>query len=149
KFFLGVSFLSAEEPAAALKWLESALELEPKREDIAAIYSYMGQCLKALGRYREAITILEKGETSDKERTDIYNLMGFCYFKEKEHEKAIECFRKVLQLDPASAIDYANIASNYRDMGDRDQAIRYYRFALELDPSIEFAGENLLKLQGK
>ncbi|MFH1489286.1 MAG: YcaO-like family protein [Pseudomonadota bacterium] len=149
KFFLGVSLLSAGEPDAALKWFEGAMELEPKREDIAAVYSYMGQCLKALGRYREAITVLEKGAACDRERTDIHNLMGFCYFKEKEHEKAIECFRKVLQLNPASAIDYANIASNYRDMGDRDQAIRYYRFALELDPSIEFARKNLLKLQGK
>jgi ribosomal protein S12 methylthiotransferase accessory factor len=75
--------------------------------------------------------------------------MGFCHFKLKEHEEAIECFRKVLQLDPASAIDYANIASNYRDMGDEEKAVRYYRFALELDPSIDFAKENLMKLQEK
>ncbi|NCP10133.1 hypothetical protein GW860_14740, partial [bacterium] len=38
-------------------------------------------------------------------------------------------------------------ASNYREMGDRDQAIRYYMLALELDPSIEFARENLRRLE--
>jgi ribosomal protein S12 methylthiotransferase accessory factor len=33
-------------------------------------------------------------------------------------------------------------------MGDKDQAIAYYRLALELDPTIEFARENLNKLEG-
>jgi ribosomal protein S12 methylthiotransferase accessory factor len=73
--------------------------------------------------------------------------MGFCHFKLKEHEKSIECFQKVLRLDPSSAIDYANIASNYRDMGKKELAIRYYQLALQLDPSIDFAKDNLLRLQ--
>ncbi len=146
-FFLGVTHISIHEPSKALKYLEEALALGPKQEDIPSIYSYMGVSLKELERYREAIKALEKGEQYDRERTDIYNLMGFCHFKLKEHEEAIECFRKVLKLDPGSAIDYANIASNYRDMGDRENAVRHYRLALELDPTIDFAGENLRNLE--
>ena len=146
KFFLGVSHLSINEPLKALRYLEEALSLDPKEQDIPSIYSYMGVSLKELERHSEAIETLKKAEEYDKERTDIYNLMGFCYFKLKEHEKAIECFRKVLQLNPGSAIDYANIASNYRDMGDTKKAIQYYKFALELDPTIDFAKENLRKL---
>jgi ribosomal protein S12 methylthiotransferase accessory factor len=146
KFFMGISFLSMDEPSEALKFFEKALDLDPKREDIASIYSYMGQCLKAMEKYQEAIEVLEKAEAYDPDRTDIHNLKGFCYFKNREHEKAIECFRRVLQLDPSSAIDYANIASNYRDMGDREQAVRYYRLALELDPTIDFARESLSRL---
>ena len=147
KFFLGTSHLSLDEPGKALTCHKAALDLDPVKEDIPSIYSYMAVCLKELDLYSEAIATLEKGEQHDRERTDIYNLMGYCYFKLKEHEKAIECFRKVLQLDPSSAIDYANIASNYRDMGDKENAIRYYRFALELDPSIDFARQNLEALQ--
>jgi len=147
KFFLGLSHLSIEEPLKALNDFEEALKLEPKDQDIPSIYSYMGVCLKELERYGEAIAALEEAEEYDKERTDVYNLMGFCYFKLKEHERAIECFRKVLQLNPGSAIDYANIASNYRDMGNREEAISYYRFALELDPTIDFARENLQRLE--
>jgi ribosomal protein S12 methylthiotransferase accessory factor len=147
RFFLGVSHLSINEPLRALAYLEEALKLGPKDQDIPSIYSYMGVSLKEMERYREAIETLEKAETYDNERTDVYNLMGFCYFKLKEHEKAIECFRKVLRLNPGSAIDYANIASNYRDMGNREQAITYYKFALELDPAIEFARESLEKLE--
>ncbi|MBW1829918.1 MAG: YcaO-like family protein [Deltaproteobacteria bacterium] len=148
KFFLGLCRLSINEPLNALNHLEEALKLAPKKEDIPSIYSYMGVCLKELEQYREAIERLKKGAAYDKERTDIHNLMGFCYFKLKEHEKAIQCFKKVLQLDPSSAIDYANIASNYREMGEKEKAINYYRLALELDPTIEFARENLKRLEG-
>jgi ribosomal protein S12 methylthiotransferase accessory factor len=149
KFFLGSSHLAINEQADALKYFEQALNLNPNKEDIPSIYSYMGVCMKDLAQYKQAINTLEKGEAHDSERTDIHNLMGYCYFKLKEHEKAIQCFRKVLQLDPSSAIDYANIASNFRDMGDKDNAIRYYQFALALDPSIDFAKQNLDALQGK
>ncbi len=149
RFFQGLCLLSTGEPKAALHRLKEALHLEPKQEDLAGIYSYMGQCHKDLGQYREALDALRKGEEADPERTDIHNLMGFCFFKLKEHEEAIESFRKVLELNPSSAIDYANIASNYRDMGDRENAIRYYRIALELDPGIDFAKDSLAILEDK
>jgi ribosomal protein S12 methylthiotransferase accessory factor len=148
RFFQGLCLHAAGDFEGALERLEAALDLAPKAEDLPSIYSYMGQCLKGLERYREALHVLARGEREDSERTDIHNLMGFCHFKLKEHEEAIERFRKVLALDPSSAIDYANIASNYREMGDRANAVRYYRLALELDPGIEFARDNLARLEG-
>ncbi len=147
KFFLGLAHISRREPRKAISFLEEALKLDPKTEDVPSIYSYMGICLRDMEEYRKAISVLEKGARIDRERTDIHNLMGFCYFKLKEHEKAIAAFHKVLELNPASAIDYANIASNYRDMGNREMAIRFYKFALELDESIDFARESLRKLE--
>lgn len=148
KFFLGYSYLFRNDPLKALQFFEKALDLNPNKEDIPSIYSYVGLCLKGLHRYRDALAALEKAEQYDSERTDIYNLMGFCHYKLKENEKAIDCFKKVLALNPASAIDYANIASNYRDMGNKKKAIEYYRLAVELDPTIDFARENLMKLEG-
>ncbi len=146
KFYLGSCHLSMNKPREALKHFEEALELNPKKEDVASIYSYMGISLRDMNQYRQAISVLEKAKDYDSERTDVCNLMGFCHFKLKEHEKAIECFREALRIDPTSAIDYANIASNYRDMDKKVQAIRYYELALELDPTIEFARDNLSKL---
>jgi ribosomal protein S12 methylthiotransferase accessory factor len=148
KFYLGSSHLALNHPPEALRCFEEALDLQPREEDIPSIYSYMGLCLKDLEHYREAISTFEKAEKYDRERTDVYNLMGYCHYKLREHEKAIQCFRRVLEIDPSSAIDYANIASNYRDMGDVERALRYYRLALELDPSIDFARDNLKRLEG-
>jgi len=147
KFYQGMCHLSLDNPQAALEQLRQSLDLTPHHQDLPSIYSYMGICLKDMGRYREALQVLEKGERCDNERTDIYNLMGFCHFMLKEHEAAIACFEKVLRLDPGSAIDYANIASNYRDMGRTEEAIRYYEMALAIDPNIEFASDNLAKLK--
>jgi ribosomal protein S12 methylthiotransferase accessory factor len=147
KFYLGSSHLALNHAAEGLRFFEEALDLHPKEEDIPSIYSYMGLCLKDLEHYREAISTFEKAEKHDRERTDVYNLMGYCHYKLREHEKAIQCFRRVLEIDPSSAIDYANIASNYRDMGDVERALRYYRLALELDPSIDFARDNIKRLE--
>lgn len=147
KFYLGSSQLALNNLEAALTAFSQALALNPTEQDAASIYAYMGICYKEMGKYRQALDVLEHAEKYDNERTDIYNLMGFCYFMLKMHEKAISCFKKVLQLDPSSAIDYANIGSNYRDMGKKDKAIEYYETALALDPSIDFARDSLTKLQ--
>jgi ribosomal protein S12 methylthiotransferase accessory factor len=149
KFFLGLSYLTRNDPSKALACLQEAIELKPNDEDKVSIYSYMGACLKDMAQYADAVEILEKAAQIDDERTDVYNLLGFCHFKQKAHEKAIGAFQKVLELNPGSAIDYANIASNYRDMGDREKAIRYYRLALEIDATIDFARENLRKLENR
>jgi len=147
QFFLGLSHLGRGDPWKGLAFFQEALNLGPNDEDRVSIYAYMGACLKDLERYGEAIQVLEEAARLDDERTEVYNLLGFCHFKRKEHEKAIEAFQRVLELDPGSAIDYANIASNYRDMGERDKAVYYYKLALELDESIDFARENLERLE--
>ncbi|MCD6186397.1 MAG: tetratricopeptide repeat protein, partial [Deltaproteobacteria bacterium] len=147
KFYIGLSLVNMGDIEEALDYFHQALTLKPDEQEIASIYSYMGVCLKDLGRYDEALNMLKEGEKFDGERTDIYNLMGFCYFKLKKHEMAIKCFEKNIHIDPGSAIDYANIASNYRDMGKKDKAIQYYKTALGIDPTIEFAKENLNNLE--
>ncbi len=147
RFYLGACYLASDDPEAAMAYFEKSLTLNPTEEDTPSIYSYMGVCLKDMGQYEKALGRLKEGEKLDKDRTDIYNLMGFCHFKLKEHEKAIECFEQVIKLNPTSAIDYANIASNYRDMGNKATAVRYYEQALSMDPTIEFARDNLEKLQ--
>ena len=146
KFYLGSCHLAMDDLETAIDYFTSSLELEPTEQDMPSIYSYMGVCLKDMGKYRNAISVLMKGKEFDSDRTDIFNLMGFCYFKLKEHERAIDCFKKVLRINPGSAIDYANIASNYREMGKLDKAIQYYETALTIDPGIDFARYNLEKL---
>jgi len=146
KFYLGSCHLAMDDLETAIDYFTSSLGLEPAEQDMPTIYSYMGVCLKDMGKYRNAISVLMKGEKLDSDRTDIFNLMGFCYFKLREHERAIDCFKKVLQINPSSAIDYANIASNYREMGKLNKAIQYYETALTIDPGIDFARYNLEKL---
>ncbi len=147
QFYLGITHLSMNNPKTACIHLNHALDLNPVLQDIPSIYSYLGIALKEMEDYKKAVSVLEKGESYDSERTDIHNLLGFCHFKLKDHEKAIACFQKAIALNPGSAIDYANIASNYRDLGKTEDAIHYYELALSLDPSIDFARDNLARLK--
>jgi ribosomal protein S12 methylthiotransferase accessory factor len=55
----------------------------------------------------------------------------------------------VIEIDPGSAIDYANIGSNLRELGHKKEAIQLYRIALEMDPDIDFARQNLEKLEAE
>lgn len=147
KFYTGTCHLALGDPSTALGFFESALNLNPSKEDIPSIYTYMGICLNDQKKYKEALLILEKSRQQDPDRTDTHNLLGFCHFKLKEYPEAIDCFKHVLHLNPTSAIDYANIASNYREMGKTDKAVQYYEMALEFDSTIDFARENLSRLQ--
>ncbi|MDM8539668.1 YcaO-like family protein [Desulfococcaceae bacterium HSG9] len=146
-FYMGTCFLELDDPSVALTHFTSALNLNPANTDIASIYSYMGVCLKETGNYDKAVEMLNEGVKFDNERTDIYNLLGFCHFKLKKHEEAIDYFHKVLRLNPSSGIDYANIAVNYDAIGEKTKAVEYYAKALLIDPKIDFARENLAKLQ--
>jgi ribosomal protein S12 methylthiotransferase accessory factor len=148
-FFLGLVLEYQGEAGEALGEFERALDLRPGSLDIASVHTHIGVCLKDLEDYRGAIKALEQAREFDPNLKEIYNVLGFCYFKLKEHEQSIEQFEKAIEIDPGSAIDYANIGSNLREMGHRKEAIRLYRIALEIDPTIDFARENLSKLEGE
>ena len=148
EFYLGRNLLSLGRQDEALVHFNKALEMNPSEEDLPYIYSYLGDCLKDLEQYREAIAVLEKGAEIDNTRPDIHNLLGFCHFKLEEYENAVTHFSKTIELNPASAIDYANLGVNYRRLEKNDEAIKYFEIALSLDPSIEFARDNLAQLSG-
>ncbi|MGE4560401.1 MAG: YcaO-like family protein [Desulfobulbus sp.] len=131
---------------AALECFREALTLAPNVEDLPYLYSYSGCCLRDLGRYAEAIEVLDRGLAHDEERPDIYNTMGVCHFKLGQHAEAARCFQRAVELNPASAIDFANLALNLERLGKVEQAIVNYEIALSQDPSINFAAERLAAL---
>ncbi len=146
-FYRGLCQLDMENPEEALEHLKTAMALNPAHQDIATICSYTGVCLKELGQYEKALTILKKGIEHDDERPDLHNLMGFCHFMLKNHNASIACFKEVLKYTPDSGIDHASIASNYRELQNYEKAIEYYQLALTLDPSLDFAIENIKRLE--
>lgn len=148
EFYLGRNLFALDRQDEALIHFNKALEMGPSQEDVPYIYSYIGNCLKDLEQYREAIAVLEKGADIDNTRPDIHNLLGFCHFKLEEYEKAVSHFSKTVELNPSSAIDYANLGVNYRRLEKNEEAIKYFELALSLDSSIDFARDNLAQLTG-
>ncbi|MBU1564950.1 MAG: YcaO-like family protein, partial [Proteobacteria bacterium] len=89
EFYRGRNFSTMGFTESALDHFERALTLQPESEDLPYIFSYIGSCLKDLGRFEEAIKTLQKGLAADEERPDIHNTLGVCFFKTGQYEKAI------------------------------------------------------------
>ncbi|MBU0664668.1 MAG: YcaO-like family protein [Proteobacteria bacterium] len=145
-FYRGRNLYNHDQPESALHAFDRALALFPEQEDLPYIYSYMGHCLKDLGRYDEAIKALNKGREEDDERPDLHNVLGVCYYKKEDFNQAIVHFHRAVELNPVSAMDYANLGVNYRKIGKRDEAVHFFTLALSLDSSIDFAKAQLAEL---
>lgn len=146
EFYRGRNFYDQGMAEEALSCFEAALQLEPHEEDRPYIYSYLGSCLRDLGRFEQAVPLLEKGLAHDEERPDLHNILGVCHYKASRFEQAVHHFQRAVQLNPVSAIDYANLALNLQRLGRNEEAIRNYQIALSQDADIAFAAENLAKL---
>lgn len=146
-FFLAHSMELEGHFEAALSLFQNALQQEPDPKEIASIYVHMASCRKEMEDFEAALEDLRAAEQHNEELKEIYNLRGFCLFKLKKHHDAISAFERAIEIDPGSAIDYANIGSNLRELGHKEEAIKCYRMALELDPDIEFASENIKRLE--
>ncbi len=149
EFYRGRNFAEMGFPESALSHFDRALRMQPEAEDLPYIYSYMGKCLNELGRYDEAVEILNTGLKEDEDRPDLHNTLGVCYFKTKQYEKAIAHFQRAVDLNPSSGIDYANLGVNYHKIGNKESAIEFLTLALTLDPSLDFAHELLADLTKK
>jgi len=149
EFYLGRKMVETGRPEDAISHFKKALSLNPDHNDIPYIHSFLGDSLKDLGRYGEALDILKQGLDYDEKRPDMHNIMGVCYFKLQKYEKAIKHFHKAVELSPSSAIDYANLGVNYQENGNTEKAVEYLKIALSLDPALDFAKNRLMQLQAQ
>ncbi len=145
-FYMGRHLYEQGDITSAGLHLRRSLDLQPRKEDLPYIYSYLGSCLRDTGQYDEAISQLKKGLAHDEARPDIHNTLGVCFYKLNRFDRAIVHFQRAVELDPASAIDFANLALNQEKTGLVDEAATNYQIALAQDPDIEFAAAGLARI---
>ena len=146
EFYLGKKKAATSLFQEAITHFNRALELNPEAEDLPYIYSFLGECLKDMGEYREAIRVLRLGIQEDEERPDLHNLLGFCHYKLDDYETAVTHFSRCIELEPASAIDFANLGVNLRKLNRHNEAIHNFKIALVMEPSLELARTHLDEL---
>jgi ribosomal protein S12 methylthiotransferase accessory factor len=149
RYYRGLCDIGEAKYESALAELRACEEAGPDPGDMANVFFYTGVCLKELGRYEQAIPVLERAAELDSGESGVFNLLGFCFYKTARHARAVDCFERAIELDPRSAIDYANLATNLKELGRTEEAIAVYRKALSMDPNIGFARDNLRRLTGE
>ncbi len=148
-FYQGLCFLGKEEYPEALSNLKEALSRGPAAGDLFSVFFYLAYTYKETENFLQALSFCDQAMAEEPDNKEILNLKGFCFFKCGQYDDAIQCFEKVIEIDPKSAIDYANIGSNLREKGEYEKAVAMYRKALALDSSIDFARENIERLEKK
>lgn len=146
EFYLGKKKTALNRFQEAMVHFNRALELNPEAEDVPYIYSFMGDCLKDMGQYQEAIRVLRLGIELDEERPDLHNLLGFCHYKLDDYETAVTHFSRSIELEPASAIDFANLGVNLRKLNRHNEAAHNFKIALTMEPYLELARTHLDEL---
>jgi tetratricopeptide (TPR) repeat protein len=146
-FYLGLTLLAKNRPREALDHLNRSLSIEHTTSETFNILFYIAHTHKELGSYEEALAALEKAQALESQSYEVFNLKGFCLFQLRRLDEAIQALETAVRIDPASAIDYASIGSCLRDKGELAAARDMYKKALAIDPAIDFARENLARIE--
>jgi Flp pilus assembly protein TadD len=93
----------------------------------------VGQALRVMERYAEAIEPLEEAAELDPENIHIWLELGWCHKRCGRLELAIQALEEALLVDSSEAIIHYNLACYWSLANNAKQALAYLARAFELD----------------
>lgn len=131
--------LSEAEGYLALNLPAKALEILEKHADWATMQFeaslLMGEALRSLERYREALKPLEQ---ANKLRPGDFNVaipLAWCYKRTHRLAQAIDALERALEITPEEPLLHYNLACYWSLAGNEPRALDALGTALDLDPS--------------
>jgi tetratricopeptide (TPR) repeat protein len=106
--------------ASAEQGFKRALELNPNSLEYCQCYADL---LAGMGRFPEAIAILERGITLNPLSSAIQGAMGRVLVWQKNYDAAIPYLQKALEFDPENAIADLFLGEAYEVKGDFPKAL--------------------------
>lgn len=118
----------------ARRALKTLIGLEEAGASCWELFYLKGQALRAMHRYREAISPLRRAARL--EPTDIHArlALGWCYKRIDRLDLAIESLEEALAVDPSETILYYNLACYWSLAGNARLALEYLSEAIEINP---------------
>lgn len=96
----------------------------------------MGECLREMRRYNEAIYPLRRSAELDPKPCETWLALGWCYKRTGRLADAILSLQSALRHAPDSALTLYNLACYHSLAGRRMDALRSLKRALDLDRSL-------------
>lgn len=140
---LGLSFLGINNPQAAARSFNAALQVDENDDDARL---NLGYTLIVMGQYSASRETLE--QIIDRKKyplmEKVYLNLGLSYLQEKNCSKAVLYFQSALDIDPTYAAPYFNIGQCQMTEGRLKEAKASFRRAVDfcpncLDPQLELA----------
>ena len=98
----------------------------------------VGRRLLQLGRYDQAIPVLQEGQRDPKNHLRALSLLGQCFFKKKWYPDAIDVYTHALEASDATLGDIGkelqyNLGRAHEDAGQTEQAAKAYSAVAQID----------------
>ena len=127
--WLGAFHYKRAEYSQAAEMFRLVSSLAP--DNVRALYN-LGATYVALGKYDEAITVLERS-LALRPSPSAYSNLANAYFYLRKYDKATGMYEKSIQSSPSDAVLWRNLGDGYYwTPGKRDQAQAAYRRAISL-----------------
>jgi tetratricopeptide (TPR) repeat protein len=132
--------------ARALIHSQRALDAEPTNP---RYYVKKGAALYELGRYDEAIPVLEEGVRRGPARDDAYYNLGNCYARKRQYPEAVAYFRQAVRLGRPSPDYFNNLAVALFYSGKPDSARALWTDVVRRWPAYPLSANALAKHFGR
>jgi tetratricopeptide (TPR) repeat protein len=133
---LGQLDLAANDPDAAVKEFDTAIQANPKSLPAvqAKVTALLGQ-----KRVKEAIQVAEAAVKANDQDAGFHTLLGGLYLIDGQNDKASASYRRALELDPKSAGARLGLARVAIGQKKEDEAIGHLQAALRERPDLPTA----------
>eukprot|EP01138_Halocafeteria_seosinensis_P000519 gb/GECG01000533.1/.p1 GENE.gb/GECG01000533.1/~~gb/GECG01000533.1/.p1 ORF type:complete len:389 (+),score=40.74 gb/GECG01000533.1/:1-1167(+) len=136
--YQGLDLLNQGKYEVAAKFLQLAIQLDPKNE---CTYHALGVALKSMNRLPEALASFDKACSIDPEAEvvhDAYKQKGVVLISLERPAEAFTCFVAAIRKDLTDADAFSRAGSALQSLGRHSEAVEYYTACIELEPDKPF-----------
>jgi tetratricopeptide (TPR) repeat protein len=128
-FYLGELFWLKKEYEAAEKYYKQSLLEKP---DFYTVIYPLAYLYYTTGKYKKALSIIEKGLQTNNRSPYLLNLKGMIYYKTYQDKKAEQAYKSALKADKNFGIALINLGILYYTIQKYDRAYNYFTKAKKL-----------------
>jgi tetratricopeptide (TPR) repeat protein len=100
-----------------------AMEMDPSSVDAVCHYGY---CLEVLGRFDEAIRVMEAAHRLDPLSHLVNVQLGRAFYDAHQDQRAVEQFQEMIRFEPNDAAAYDSLGSVYESLSRYEEAEKTY-----------------------
>jgi len=119
----------------AIAFYRQAIDLMPDSPIYRAYYFIIGETLMKIGRYQEAVPVLEQVVEDVPEHAQAWCDLGQCLMLTAHYHEAARAFERCLEIAPGTAEAWYYGAMVHARLGRGEQAREYLHKALSLKPA--------------
>ena len=143
RLLLGQAYLEQSRLRHALRYIQLAIQLDPK---LASAHHAVGGVLQQQSQLTSAIRAYETARDIDPNVVEIHNDLGQAYHETGQFALAAATYEKAIRLNSDLALVHSNLGMAYAMLGRLDDAVNSFRASIARDSSMIDAHDGLAQV---